>query len=333
MGTVWQNQVRSIACSLLSGVFLVTAIVISRRISGDADAFSSEAAACLTGAAATIIAVLCASMPELISDRLSRPQRSVLISGCGLPGVMLGLAVMPSGSSMGLACLLGLYLTAVLVATSLEPTHTDSERSNATVSSTGHLEKQISMFSDNESRSSTHSRQASDCQESDQTNSLTGRQQSVDDAGHDQSLDSRLSAMATNSDGRICSEDPLEHEATAIPFDTSTSMVHPGNRPETTQWMSRSRMGDTDIAEGAFRVHFTAGQRLAPVHLPFSPPLADTPDFECEPTDESDLRFRTTAVHAYGIRIEVSRSGDCDEEAAVDVVWSASASLKESLAA
>lgn len=333
MGTVWQNQVRSIACSLLSGVFLITAVVISRRISGDADAFSSEAAAGLTGAAATMIAVLCASLPELISDRLSRPQRSVLISGCGLPGVMLGLAVMPPGSSMGLACLLGLYLTVVLTVTSQESASSDSGRSSESVSDAGHQEKNISTGNEHDAWNSTPSRQASDPPGSNATECPAGQRHKMDDAEHDESLDSRLSALAAQVDRRSGLEDRADEEATAIPFETSTSLVHPSCRPETTQWMSRSRSADTDIAEGAFRVHFTAGQRLAPVHLPFSPPLADTPDFECEPTDESDLRFRTTAVHAYGIRIEVSRSGDCNEEAIVEVAWSASASLNESLAA
>jgi hypothetical protein len=97
--------------------------------------------------------------------------------------------------------------------------------------------------------------------------------------------------------------------------------------------MSRSRVEGLDVAEGSFRVRFVAGQRLAPVHLPFSPPLADTPEFECDPADDSDLRFRTTAVHAYGVRIEVSRSGNCDEEATVEVAWMASAAISDSVAA
>ena len=97
--------------------------------------------------------------------------------------------------------------------------------------------------------------------------------------------------------------------------------------------MSRSQVEGLDVAEGSFRVRFAASQRLAPVHLPFSPPMADTPEFECEPADDSDLRFRTTAVHAYGIRIEVSRSADCDDEAVVKVAWMASASLSDSVAA
>ena len=114
METLWQTQRRSAACGLLSGVFLVTAVVLSRRISGDAGTFSSELAACLTGVAASMVGILAASLPDLVSVQLARPQRTLLISACGLPGIMLGLAVMPAGSSTGLACLLGLYVAAVL---------------------------------------------------------------------------------------------------------------------------------------------------------------------------------------------------------------------------
>jgi hypothetical protein len=293
MGTLWQTQRRSTACGLLSGVFLVTAVVLSRRISGDAAAFSSELAACLTGIAASLIAVLAASMPDLISNRLARPQRTLLISGCGLPGVMLGLAVIPAGSTTGLACLLGLYVAAVLTVSASSAASSEWQEPSAS------------------------------------TSKETPEARTPDEQPLIQSTDLAIA----DADPETVEEFTLDNAAAALPFELSEPLPHPASNPDTTQWMSRSRVEGLDVAEGSFRVRFAAGQRLTPVHLPFSPPLADTPEFECEPADDSDLRFRTTAVHAYGVRIEVSRSGNCDEEATVEVAWMASAALSESVAA
>ncbi len=338
MGTLWQTQRRSAACSLLSGVFLVTTVVLSRRISGDASAFASELAACLTGIAASLIAVLAASTPDLISDRLGHPQRTLLISGCGLPGVMLGLAVMPAGSSTGLACLLGLYVTAVLTVSASESDGTNSSTEDVDGSQaerpTG---TQTPVTSDGAAETvTTISEETFDAHLS---SSLLKDDRSLDptcatgfSSGDQSSIQPTNLTIADASPG-ISEAFTVDKEASALPFDLNESLQHPASNPDTTQWMSRSRVEGLDVAEGSFRVRFAAGQRLAPVHLPFSPPLADTPEFECEPADDSDLRFRTTAVHAYGVRIEVSRVGDCCDEASVEVAWMASASLSDSVAA
>jgi hypothetical protein len=319
METLWQTQRRSAACGLLSSVFLVTAVVLSRRISGDASAFPSELAACLTGVAASLIGILAASLPDLISVRLARPQRTLLISACGIPGVMLGLAVMPTASSTGLACLLGLFVAAVwtlsvveyegAVTPSKTPARSLSERSIASNQSSKTI-AETACFS----------------------------AASSDLASDDLTLDDRLALRATDFEAHVVADARIgdsksEEPTAALPFELNEPMPHPASNPETTQWMSRSQVEGLDVAEGSFRVRFAASQRLAPVHLPFSPPLADTPEFECESADGSDLRFRTTAVHAYGIRIEVNRSADCDDEAVVEVAWMASASLSDSVAA
>ena len=308
METLWQTQRRSTACGLLSGVFLVTAVVLSRRISGDASAFSSETAACITGVAASLIALLAASLPDLISDRLTRTQRTMLISACGLPGVMLGLTLMPPGSSTGFACLLGLYLAAILTVAAMDS-------------------GVVTILAGNADRPNAGLSKSSD-------ESLESTLQRLTERTHErQPLDEKLVSQTSVVEDAVDSAELLPTESAALPFELNEPLPHPASNPETTQWMSRSSMDGLDVAEGAFRVRFAAGQRLAPVHLPFSPPLADTPEFECEPADDSDLRFRTTAVHAYGIRIEVSRPADCDEEATVEVAWMASAALRESAAA
>jgi len=319
METLWQTQRRSAACGLLSSVFLVTAVVLSRRISGDAGAFPSELAACLTGVAASLIGILAASLPDLISVRLARPQRTLLISACGIPGVMLGLAVMPTASSTGLACLLGLFIAAVWTLSVVEyeggvtpsktPARSLSERSIASNQSSKTI-AETACFS----------------------------AASSDLASDDLTLDDRLALRTTDFEAHVVADARIgdsesEEPTAALPFELNEPMPHPASNPETTQWMSRSQVAGFDVAEGSFRVRFAASQRLAPVHLPFSPPLADIPEFECESADGSDLRFRTTAVHAYGIRIEVSRSAECDDEAVVEVSWMASASVSDSVAA
>ena len=319
METLWQTQRRSTACGLLSGVFLVTAVVLSRRISGDAGAFSSELAACLTGVAASLIGILAASLPDLVSVRLARPQRTLLISACGIPGIMLGLAVMPAGSSTGLACLLGLYVAAVVTLSAFESEEASAGPENSVRSQP--------------EPSTVHDQSSSVIANSDEPSALSGAISS-----DDLTLDERLALRATDFEADVSNDsrigDPGGEEPTAaLLFELNEPIPHPASNPDTTQWMSRSQVEGLDMAEGSFRVRFAAGQRLAPVHLPFSPPLADTPEFECEPADDSDLRFRTTAVHAYGVRIEVSRSAGCDEEAIVEVAWMASAPLNDSVAA
>ncbi len=319
MGTLWQSQRRSTACGLLSGVFLVTAVVLSRRISGDASAFASELAACLTGVAASLIAVLAASLPDLISDRLARPQRTLLISACGLPGVMLGLAIMPAGSTTGLACLVGLYVAAVLTVSALESDFANSQTEEAGSSRTERSSAGIqSVSASSESENGSVS-----------TNEVAPEICTFDEQSLVQSTSLSVAGATRETDEELLAG----NDATPVSLELNEPLPHPASNPDTTHWMSRSRVEGLDVAEGSFQVRFVAGQRLAPVHLPFSPPLADTPEFECEPADESDLRFRTTAVHTYGIRIEVSRSSGCDEEATVEVAWMASAALSDSVAA
>lgn len=324
--TLWQTQRRSAACGVLSGLLLVVAVVLSRRISGDAAAFSSELAACLTGVTASLVAIFASLTPGLVSDRLTQPQRTLLVSGCGIPGVMLGLAVMPPGSSTGLTCLLGIHVTVVLAVTALSL----DEVLDVAAGSIGSNERQADSIAASTivAPDTEHSTEISRVDVSPQNSTLGTTQPPAEST-----LEERLVMQAVNASSATDQAQSDASEESALLFEPSNSMPHPASNPETTQWMSRSTVGGVDVAEGAFQVRFAAGQRLVPVHLPFSPPLAGIPEFECEPADDSELRFRTTAVHAYGIRIEVSRSTDCDQEATIDVAWMASAALSESAAA
>jgi hypothetical protein len=76
----------------------------------------------------------------------------------------------------------------------------------------------------------------------------------------------------------------------------------------TRQWMTRQSLPDgTDQIEGAIRVLFAAGQKLASVHVPFSPPFAATPQVECELDGTDPARWKLSVAYAYGMRIELKR--------------------------
>jgi len=108
--------------------------------------------------------------------------------------------------------------------------------------------------------------------------------------------------------------------------------VHPGSRPETTNWMSRSLQDGCDVVEGGFRVEFAPGQRLVAVHVPFSPALAAVPEIECEPIDgDAEVRVRVTSIQAYGLRIEVMRGSGFEQQQKVELGYFASATSQPSV--
>ena len=90
-----------------------------------------------------------------------------------------------------------------------------------------------------------------------------------------------------------------------------------------TQRMTRQTLPDgAEEIEGSVRVLFSAGQRLASVHVPFSPPFAVAPQVECELNSEEDARWKVSVVYPYGMRIELKRSGS-SADAEVELNYSA----------
>ena len=63
-----------------------------------------------------------------------------------------------------------------------------------------------------------------------------------------------------------------------------------------------------EMIEGTIHVHFEVGQRRAHLHVPFSPPLAEMPEVECEAVSDDSVRCKVAVRQPYGIRIEVRRS-------------------------
>ena len=91
----------------------------------------------------------------------------------------------------------------------------------------------------------------------------------------------------------------------------------------TTQWMTRQSLPDgVDQIEGAIRVPFTAGQKAASIHIPFSPPFAAVPQVECEIVGEEPARWKLSVVYAYGMRVDLKRESS-NGEAEIELSYSA----------
>ncbi len=107
----------------------------------------------------------------------------------------------------------------------------------------------------------------------------------------------------------------------ATPSDLS--VFDPVTGESTTQWMTRQALpGGVDQIEGASRVSFTAGQRAASVHVPFSPPFAGAPQVECEANGDNPVRWKVSVVYAYGMRVELKRESN-DEPGDIELSYSA----------
>lgn len=92
----------------------------------------------------------------------------------------------------------------------------------------------------------------------------------------------------------------------------------------TTQWMTRQSLpGGVDQIEGAIRISFAAAQKVASVHVPFSPPFAAVPQVECETIGDDPARWKVSVVYAYGMRVELKREST-DEPVEIELSYSAS---------
>ncbi len=102
--------------------------------------------------------------------------------------------------------------------------------------------------------------------------------------------------------------------------DDSLSAEATADRPDVTLWMTRRTDADGfDSLEGGTKVKFSAGQKLAVVHLGFFPSFAQTPEMECEVLDEGTYHIRPAAVYPYGARLEIQRSGQPGESDVIEL--------------
>lgn len=81
---------------------------------------------------------------------------------------------------------------------------------------------------------------------------------------------------------------------------------------ETKSWSATNGLpvepGEGSIS-GRVTIVFAAQQKQQVAHIPFWPPFARLPMFDCEVEGDADLRIQPF-VHTYGARLELKRSGD-----------------------
>ncbi|MGE5194375.1 MAG: hypothetical protein ACM3U2_17950 [Deltaproteobacteria bacterium] len=119
------------------------------------------------------------------------------------------------------------------------------------------------------------------------------------------------------------------------PAETSPARTPPGTgAPNSEAWMERTiDESGTVKLQGQVVAEFAAGQSVATVHIPFCPPFARIPEFECDAIDAPGVRPRTPAVFRYGARVELKRAGDTSHPARAKVRFHACASADASRAA
>ena len=71
---------------------------------------------------------------------------------------------------------------------------------------------------------------------------------------------------------------------------------------------------------GSLVVRFAAHQKQQVVHIPFWPPFASAPAFECEAEGDAEVRL-ATHVFPYGVRIELKRTSDATRPETVSLAF------------
>lgn len=133
-----------------------------------------------------------------------------------------------------------------------------------------------------------------------------------------------------NAERRSGAEEDRKLEREAISDSTPKTIDRDeiGNDDEPTIQRSTDESG-LEYVEGVLKVRFDKGQKRANLHVPFSPPLADTPDVECECVGGDDVRLKVPVRQPYGIRIEARRS-HADEPIETEVGFAAVSRSAES---
>ena len=124
----------------------------------------------------------------------------------------------------------------------------------------------------------------------------------------------------------LAASEPVSEISQAEPFDESSSI--------NSQFTRRiDEVAGCEYLEGTAIAQFAAGQKLAVVHVAFCPPTFGMPEVECEPLDDTDVRWKLNVVQPYGLRIDVTRRGDLDTAADVPIAFFATAPIQTQNAA
>lgn len=310
---------RSLACGILTATVFIAAVVVARRLSGEAQPLAEWGAA-LIGVLAVGVTVFCTVVPGVLRDPLDRPARLLATGLASTPGLLLGLSLLPSESVAGVASLLSIYFGAVVAGTLADEWSPWSE---------SHISSQLAEARRALAARARHITPQTECSPAHPPSPVS----SIEAGSKTEPL--RESTHSTRTSAPIITEDStsLTDDTAAAPF--GGSIPHPSEIRGITQWMSRCLNEEGENAEGGCQAVFEAGQKLVAIHIPFAPSFAVAPEFECEPLDESDVRIKVAARHSYGMRIEVTRNGDTADAQTVPLGWFAfsAASVEASQAA
>lgn len=123
---------------------------------------------------------------------------------------------------------------------------------------------------------------------------------------------SRDSAVGSRSNAATA-DAALPHASLSAPVDESefATQTEPSLLQDGLQQRMVRRIADgCESIEVAWRIDFAPGQQLQSLHLPISPALASAPEVECEPLEGTEVDVTVGAVHTFGVRLDVRRSGD-----------------------
>src|ERR1700685_2426248 len=124
-------------------------------------------------------------------------------------------------------------------------------------------------------------------------------------------------------------EDEVESEDTALPFEENEEAD-----PSILQWMTRRQLMDGgQTVEGAVRIAFDPGSRLAVAHVAFVPPLSGRPEAQCHVLADFNGRVRIGTAMPYGLRIEARRGESESGPLTIEVAFSAQSRAAQTAAA
>jgi hypothetical protein len=278
----WLAQRRALSAGLLTGVALVAAVVLSRRVSGDASAFSSQLTACVVGLIGMAVGALSVLTLGVLGN-VSQTQRFVAVSLSSLPGLILGLALLPSGSASGLVALLAIF--------------------GLTLGVSILCDSQLGLDSLATSRSSV--RRESEVVDTNQTTPKPTQEELPPATDRVESID----CFETDLETRLMSQlDSIEtDDAQSEQSPSAFRQPHPAENPNNVQWLSRMVESGMDTLEGVVSAELVSNERQLAVHIPFVPAFEVLPEFECEAVHGEPVDVHVTQIKTYGVRIELKR--------------------------
>lgn len=119
----------------------------------------------------------------------------------------------------------------------------------------------------------------------------------------------------------------IQTEPTAETFSVASAIPQTLDEPDLKQWMKRKSIvqeGEVwEQIDGQAMVEFAPGQQHVALHLAICPPLANTPEIECETQEGID--WKVTVLHPYGVRLELRRPAPLGQSVSISVNYTLAA--------